>query len=179
MIAATLVTWANALTLIRLLTIIPLVLMIHDASWLPAAFLFAVAALSDYFDGPLARRFGQSSPLGGVIDHGSDALFVTSICTVLACAGEINPGLPILIPLAFLQYLFDSQALRGRALRPNPLGRWNGIGYYVLPGAVIGAHLLEMAALLMPLARAFAWLLVASTITSMCIRARSYFGRPG
>lgn len=173
---ATLATWANALTAVRLLTIVPLVLTVLHAAWLPAALLFTLAAVTDYFDGPLARRLGQSSALGGFIDHGSDALFVTSVCTAMACAAHITPVLPVLIPLAFLQYMLDSQVLRGRALRPNPLGRWNGIGYYVLPGVVIGAHLLRIETLLMPLAEAFAWLLVSSTITSMCIRARNYFG---
>lgn len=173
--AATLMTWANALTAVRLLTIVPLFDAIIGADWLLAAGLFALAALTDYFDGPLARRLGETSAVGGFIDHASDALFVTSAGTALACAGYINGVLPFLIPIAFLQYTIDSQVFRGRALRPNPLGRWNGITYYVLPGIVIGAHALHLELLLMPVASALAWLLVASTLVSMGMRAKGYF----
>lgn len=168
-------TWANALTALRLLTIVPLSGAISAAHWPLAAILFTVAALTDYFDGPLARRLGQTSVLGGFIDHASDALFVTAACATLALAGHINGVLPLLIPLAFLQYSIDSQVFRGRALRPNPLGRWNGIAYYVLPGIVIGVHLLGLHATLMPVAGALAWLLAGSTLVSMGMRARSYF----
>ena len=168
-------TWANALTTLRLLTIVPLTGALLAGNWPGAALLFTLAALTDYFDGPLARRLGQTSVLGGFIDHASDALFVTGACTALACAGYINTVLPLLIPVAFLQYTLDSQVLRGRALRPNPLGRWNGIAYYVLPGIVIGAHLLAVETLLQPVTVALAWLLVASTLLSMGMRAREYF----
>ncbi len=168
-------TWANALTAIRLLTIVPLCGAILSTDWLLAAGLFTVAALTDYFDGPLARRFGQSSAVGRFIDHASDALFVTAACTTLACSGHINNVLPFLIPTAFLQYMIDSRVFQGRALRPNPLGRWNGITYYVLPGIVIGAHLLHIEHLLMPVAAALAWLLVISTMVSMGLRAQAYF----
>jgi phosphatidylglycerophosphate synthase len=175
--SATLMTWANGLTAIRLLCIAPLTLAILDSSWLIAAPLFVIAVLTDFFDGPLARRLGQSSALGGFIDHGTDALFVTCACTGLAWTGQINSVLPVLIPLAFLQYSLDSQVLRGRALKPNRLGRWNGIAYYVLPGIVIGASVLGIADLLSPIASVFAWLLAGSTLLSMGMRARGYFER--
>jgi phosphatidylglycerophosphate synthase len=170
-------TWANALTALRLLTIVPLCDAVTDADWSLAAFFFTVAALTDYFDGPLARKFGQTSVLGGFIDHATDALFVTSACTTLALSGHINTLLPFLIPVAFLQYSIDSQVFRGRALRPNPLGRWNGIAYYVLPGFVIGVHLFRIDTLLMPVASALGWLLSGSTLVSMGMRARAYFPR--
>lgn len=172
-----LLTWANALTALRLLSIVPLCGAISAASWPLAAFLFTVAALTDYFDGPLARRLGQTSVLGGFIDHASDALFVTAACTTLALSGHVNVLLPFLIPVAFLQYSIDSQVFRGRALRPNPLGRWNGIAYYVLPGIVIGVHLLGIESTLMTVAATLGWVLVGSTLVSMGMRARGYFRR--
>ena len=173
--STTIMTWANALTAIRLLCIAPLTLSILDGAWLIAAPLFTVAVITDFFDGPLARRLGQSSALGGFIDHGTDALFVTCSCAALAYTGYINSVLPALIPLAFLQYSLDSQVFRGRALKPNPLGRWNGIAYYVLPGVVIGALVLGIGDLLLPVATLFAWVLAGSTVLSMVMRARGYF----
>ena len=176
MIAAPVATWANALTALRLIITLPLASMILDAEWSMAALLFAVAVLTDYFDGPLARRLSQASPFGGLVDHGTDALFVTSACTALAWSGFIPIALPLLIPLAFLQYATDSRVIRGHALRANPLGRINGIAYYVLPGIVIGGHALAIGSALADLAVALAWLLTVSTLLSMALRARAYFG---
>lgn len=173
--STTIMTWANALTAIRLLCIAPMTLAISNGAWLIAATLFTIAVITDFFDGPLARRLGQSSPFGGFIDHGTDALLVTCACTALACTGYINSVLPVLIPLAFLQYSLDSQVFRGRALQPNPLGRWNGIAYYVLPGVVIGAHVPGIGDLLLPVASLLAWALAGSTVLSMAMRARGYF----
>ena len=51
----------------------------------------------------------------------------------------------------------------------SALGRWNGVLYFVPVGAVLAADLgLALGA---PVARASAWLLVASTLASIADRA--------
>ena len=62
-------TWANALTALRLALIAPLVLAVIHGVWTVAAGLFTLAVLTDYFDGPLARHHGQATPIGGFMDH--------------------------------------------------------------------------------------------------------------
>jgi len=178
LITAPLATWANALTALRLGLICPLTWAIIEHEWLTAAALFTIAVLTDYFDGPLARYYGQATPFGGFADHATDALFVTSSCTALAMADYIPVYLPCLIPIAFLQYTVDSRALKGQSLRPNPLGRFNGIAYYVVPGVVIGGHVLSIWDYLAALTTAFAWALIMSTVVSMALRARNYLGKP-
>ena len=63
---------------------------------------------------------------------------------------------------------------REKRLRMSTLGRWNGIGYFV-PLVVLAAARIEVipgqAAVLAPLARATAYVLVASTIVSIVDRA--------
>ena len=44
--------------------------------WLPAAVALMTAIATDLLDGWLARRWQQTSALGGLIDHGSDAFMV-------------------------------------------------------------------------------------------------------
>ena len=178
MIASSIATWANALTAVRLGIIFPLTWSIIEGVWAPAALLFVIAVLTDYFDGPVARRFGQATPFGGLADHGTDALFVTSANAALAMTGFIPVYLPCIIPVAFLQYTIDSRVLKGHALRPNPLGRINGIAYYVVPGVVIGGHVLSVWDHLAPATSAFTWLLILSTLVSMAMRARNYFREP-
>lgn len=162
-------TWANLLTAIRLILIAPTCWLILERYWPGAAVLFTAAAVSDYFDGKLARRFGQTSATGGLFDHATDALYVTAGCWALAEIGLINPLLPWLIPAAFVQYMLDSKALSGRRLRMSALGRYNGIAYFVVVGTGIGLKLLGLD-LLEPVLAAGAWLLVATTIVSMLDR---------
>jgi phosphatidylglycerophosphate synthase len=171
MMRAPLHTWANLLTLCRAGLMVPCVLAISDGRWTSALALFTVAVATDLVDGPLARRLGQASPLGGLFDHATDAAFVTAALGALAAAGLVPWLLPVLVPLAFLQYMLDSRALAGRPLRGSWLGRWNGIGYFVLAGFVLAANALPLE-LPGPAAwAAGAWLLIASTLTSMTSRA--------
>ena len=137
--------------------------------------LFWVAVITDFFDGRLARKMQQTSNFGGIADHGTDALFVTIGTAAAAASGHITSLLPVLIPLAFLQYAFDSRVLKGQPLVASALGRWNGIGYYVLLGVCIGMNALALD--LQLILSAFAWALVATTLISMLDRARNYFAR--
>lgn len=60
------------------------------ARWIAFA-LFAVAAITDFFDGYLARIWGQSSPLGRMLDPIADKLLV-SACLLMLCAVNTITG---------------------------------------------------------------------------------------
>ncbi len=163
-------TWANLLTAIRLILIVPSCWLIVGGHWLGAAALFTIAAVSDYYDGKIARRLAQTSTQGGLFDHATDALYVTAGCWALAHVGLINPILPWLIPAAFIQYMLDSKALAGHNLRMSTLGRYNGVAYFVIIGTGIGLRLLGWD-LLLPVLAVAGWLLAATTVASMLDRA--------
>ena len=94
--------------------------------------LLAVAIASDYFDGVVARRWGTASAGGQLFDHGTDCLFVTAGLTGAALAARVPLVLPVLVAVAFSQYVVDSYWLhRRKQLRMSTIGRWNGIGYFV------------------------------------------------
>ncbi|MBK82182.1 MAG: hypothetical protein CMQ43_14835 [Gammaproteobacteria bacterium] len=166
-------TWANALTALRLLSAGPCAWLAASGRWPEAAALFTFAVATDLLDGPLARRLGQTSALGGIADHATDALFVTAVLGGLAAATPVPWVLPPLIVAAFLQYLLDSRAHTGRPLRASWLGRLNGIGYFVAAGACLYGNLLGLGAPGDLLVAALAWLLVATTLLSMADRARA------
>ncbi|MEM7220564.1 MAG: CDP-alcohol phosphatidyltransferase family protein [Pseudomonadota bacterium] len=167
--------WANLLTALRAGLILPIVGCIVQRQWLAAAFLFVVAVASDVADGRVARRLGEASALGGLFDHAVDALFVASSIAALAWLGIATPWLPVLVLVAFVQYMLDSRVLAGQTLRGNRLGRYNGVAYFVVVGiAVIGAALGLPAWLAVDLVTALSWILVASTLVSMAIRAAAY-----
>ena len=166
-------TWANALTALRLLSAGPCAWLAAIGQWPAAAVLFTLAVVTDLLDGPLARRLGQTSAFGGVADHATDAVFVTVVLAGLASVTPVPWILPPLIAAAFLQYLLDSRAHAGRPLRASWLGRVNGIGYFVAAGTPLYWNLLGLGAPGELLVAALAWLLVATTLASMIDRARA------
>ena len=169
---------ANLLTGLRLLLTPPLAVAFAQPELLDAgvaAVLLAAAIGSDYVDGRVARRLGTASPRGQLFDHGTDCLFVTACLSGAAVAGQVPLVLPALVTVAFGQYVFDSYWVhRQKRLRMSTLGRWNGIGYFV-PLVGLAAARLEafsaIAALLVPAARATAYVLIASTVVSIVDRA--------
>lgn len=169
-------TWANLLTLIRLLVAIPCALAVWEAHWPLAAALLTLAIVTDLLDGPVARRFKHETPLGGLLDHATDAVFITLLLTALATSGFITLLLPILVIAAFLQYTLDSAALRGHRLRSSWLGRGNGIAYFVVGSIPVYATALGLHGLVQPLTAVFAWVLVLTTSVSMAERLWAWLG---
>ena len=68
----------------------------HHDGW--AIWLLIVAGASDYFDGKIARKFGQFSRLGQLLDPAADRLYIAS--TLLALV--VRDGLPLWWALALV-----------------------------------------------------------------------------
>lgn len=126
---------ANLLTAIRLLLVIPVAMAITDVTLLPDWLLvtfIAIAIASDYYDGKVARALNTASPRGMLFDHGTDFIFVTTALFALSIIGLSSILLPLLIVVAFSQYVLDSYYLfKQKQLRMSFLGRWNGVLYFV------------------------------------------------
>jgi CDP-diacylglycerol---glycerol-3-phosphate 3-phosphatidyltransferase len=83
--------WPNALTLTRILAIPLLVIFFYlPVTWahLAAAIIFAIASVTDWLDGYLARYLKQSTRLGAFLDPVADKLMV-SIALILIVAEPI------------------------------------------------------------------------------------------
>lgn len=169
---------ANLLTSLRLLLAVPAALAFARSDFISPLVLVAlvtVAIATDFIDGVVARRRGTASPRGQLFDHASDFLFVTSGLAGAAMAGRVPAALPILIVVAFSQYVLDSYFLhREKQLHMSLLGRWNGILYFV-PLVLIAVSRLDSSA---SVAESFAtlivwssYLLLLSTIASIIDRA--------
>lgn len=74
-------TIPNIITFIRVL-LIPVFLVVYYLDWKwahqMAAFIFWVAAITDWFDGYLARKLKQSTPFGAFLDPVADKLIVAA-----------------------------------------------------------------------------------------------------
>ena len=160
---------ANALTALRLLLALPFGILMAagtERSAVFAALMFATAIVTDLLDGRIARRTGSASSSGGTFDHSTDFLFVMSGLVGGVTRGAFPWLLPMVIAVAFGQYVFDSYWLHGhRQLRKSQLGRYNGILYFVPLGGDILLRLgFRFAQLLL---QPVAWLLVLSTLISI------------
>lgn len=160
-------TWANALSLLRLALVPLLGAAILHGQHRAAGALFALAVATDLADGPLARRRGEASALGGLLDHAVDATLCVVGLAAWAHRGELPTLLAPLVAVAFVQYVLDSRALDGRPLRASALGRWNGIAYYVLVAVPIYRDALGLAWPGAAWVRAAGWVLVAATLVSI------------
>ncbi|MGH8672009.1 MAG: CDP-diacylglycerol--glycerol-3-phosphate 3-phosphatidyltransferase [Burkholderiales bacterium] len=94
----------NLLTLLRILLIPVFVAVFYlPYDWLPphtrnvvATLIFAVAAVTDWLDGYLARSLNQTSAFGAFLDPVADKLMIAAALVVLVALGRIE-GIAALI----------------------------------------------------------------------------------
>ena len=86
-------TLANKLTILRIVLVpVFVTLIIYDRVGAALA-VFMVAAVTDALDGLIARRFGQKTSVGAILDPIADKLLVSGAIVMLALPrmGFINP----------------------------------------------------------------------------------------
>jgi CDP-diacylglycerol---glycerol-3-phosphate 3-phosphatidyltransferase len=163
---------ANALTALRLILAVPFAYFMTKGDVRFAIFaliVWVVALITDFLDGPIARRRGTVTAWSGTFDHTTDFLFVTSGLFAGAFRGVFPWILPILIVAAFSQYVIDSYWIHRHAkLRGSKLGRYNGMLYFAPTCMEIVIRL--GAQWLRPLLTILVWILVLSTLVSMAQR---------
>ena len=139
-------SWPNAVTGLRIVMVPVLVgaFFIEGASGIWLAFgVFTAAAVSDFFDGWLARRLDQHSLLGRILDPIADKLLVAAALVMLATDGRA----PVIAVVAILarELLISGlrEALAGKVALPvQPLAKWktaaqmSAIGLLLLTPAI-------------------------------------------
>jgi cardiolipin synthase len=114
----------NGLTLSRifLVPILVVVLLTRTERWeLIGAAIFAVAALTDWLDGYLARRLHQTSKLGQVLDPVADRLYILAVVVGLAWRDIIPWWLAVLLPARDLLLWILVPFLRTRGYHALPV----------------------------------------------------------
>ena len=76
--------FVNFLSIFRILAAFAIIpLFLFQMHWVVFV-LFALAALSDFFDGYLAKKYNVTSKIGGVLDHIGDKLLIVTSMIILA-----------------------------------------------------------------------------------------------
>lgn len=91
----------NILTLLRIL-FIPLLVVVYytpiKERYLLAGAIFVLAAVTDWFDGYLARKWDQTTPFGAFLDPVADKLIVAvALVLILESRPTILIALPVMI----------------------------------------------------------------------------------
>ncbi len=104
---------ANMLTLLRILLVpLFLYLVLNDISFWSMA-VFAVAGLTDFFDGFLAKRFDMKTELGANLDPVADKLLLSSAFFALAFKGYAPLWLCVPVVIYDFMILAAVMVLRG------------------------------------------------------------------
>ena len=169
-ISMPLITLPNLLSVSRVLLAGLMFWSVFISAWTIAVAVLWAAIFTDILDGYLARRSNAASPFGGLLDHGSDAVFVTCGIAALTFHGWAPVLLPLIIPVAFIQYMLDSKSLSGQPLRTSSLGRYNGIAYFVFAGFPVMQLALQITLIPFHLFIWIGWGLVVTSLISMIDR---------
>lgn len=81
----------NILTLLRIVSIIPIVLLIQYNLYISAFILTLFAQLTDFFDGLIARKTKTTTSLGTFLDPVADKVFILSLLSIFTTKGLLNP----------------------------------------------------------------------------------------
>lgn len=126
-------TVPNILTVLRLLAapgVAVMFLYFHRpwADWF-ALVLFALAAITDFFDGYLARAWKQESRIGAMLDPIADkAMVVIALLVITGYSGMdpwlILPATAILFREVFVSGLREFLGAKAGLLKVTPLAKW-------------------------------------------------------
>ena len=158
----------NIITLLRIAAV-PVVLILPWADGRAASFaiggLYIAAATTDLIDGWVARRGGQVTKIGKLLDPLADKLLVTAALVVLLAAGRIPLwGAPLVVALIGRELAVNS--LRGmvsaqgapmaaaRAGKVKTVFQNISIGALILPSPWLGIPVHTVGLVLLPVATA-------------------------
>jgi CDP-diacylglycerol--glycerol-3-phosphate 3-phosphatidyltransferase len=126
---------SNCLTFSRILSIIPVVILLYfenRVTCLIAGIIFSLAFITDFFDGYLARKYNQVTTFGKFIDPLADKLMVLAALIMLVHIGRV----PAWIAIIILSREFAVTGLRaiaaseGIVIPASPSGK-NKVGYQI------------------------------------------------
>lgn len=107
-------TIPNLLTTARIVLIVPFLITIVDGRFTAALFLFAIAGLTDVADGYIARKLGQQSAVGRVMDPIADKLLTTTGFVAMAFPHPGFASIPLWLAIGVV--LRDLIILAGSAV---------------------------------------------------------------
>jgi cardiolipin synthase (CMP-forming) len=143
--AAPILTLANQITLLRMGLAPLLVVLVLERHMRWALAVFVVAGLTDAFDGLAARRTGQQTALGAMLDPLADKVLLTSCFIALTWGPDLAVAIPVWLTVVALSrdaIIVASVALINlvygrRVFYPSRLGKLTTVSQIVTVAAVL------------------------------------------
>jgi cardiolipin synthase len=135
-------TVPNALSALRIVLVPVFLVLVLTGNDVAALIVIVISSVSDYLDGIIARRFGQITKLGQVLDPAADRLFIFAAVIALAVR-EVVPWWVVAVIVGrdmFLAVLGLVLARHGYGPLPvHHLGKLATFAlFYALPLLVLG-----------------------------------------
>ena len=153
-------TLPNLLSLLRL-ALVPvfLILIITDHS-ITAFLVLAVASITDWLDGYLARKLNQVTRIGALLDPAADRLYIFATLIGLAVTGAIPLWLPVVVVSRDVLLAFTIPVLASRNFGPLPVHFFGKAGtfalLYAFPLLLLADWWVAAKFIILPVAWAFA-----------------------
>jgi cardiolipin synthase len=122
----------NALSILRIILTVPVVMTLLNHNYSLAIVLFFVAGMTDALDGWIAKRFSCQSRLGSILDPMADKLLLAGSFITLFVIGLLPLWLLILVFLRDVMivagtvgYFLGTDASQDELLAPSNLSKFN------------------------------------------------------
>ncbi len=150
----------NFLSFLRIALVPVFLWFLLEEMFVSAITVLAVAGLTDFLDGYLARKLNQTTKLGKLLDPVADRLYIFATLLALSATGYVPwwlAGLVILRDLLMLISLPVLASVGHRTLPVHYLGKASTFALlYAFPLLLMGKIFTEAAFIITPLAWAFA-----------------------
>jgi cardiolipin synthase len=150
----------NLLSLLRIALVPVFLWLLLNEMFLLAIAVLALAGLTDFLDGYLARKLNQTTKLGKMLDPVADRLYIFATLLALSATGYVPwwlAGLVILRDVLMLISLPLLASVGYRSLPVHYLGKASTFALlYSFPLLLMGKIFTEAAFIITPIAWAFA-----------------------
>jgi cardiolipin synthase len=153
-------TVPNGLSFIRLCLVPVFLILLIAGKDLAALIVLVFSSISDYFDGVIARKFGQITRLGQLLDPAADRLFIFAALIGLAVRGILPWWLFLIIVARDVMLLVLGITLANFGFGPLPVHHLGKLAtfslFYALPILTLGQAFGVLAPYTYPIGWAFA-----------------------
>lgn len=135
--------FVNSITFMRFILSVYFSSIVFSYNSNPGEYLviFFFIAISDFYDGKLAREYGVESKIGGLFDVLTDFFFMISSCISLNCNALLPIWIIILINVKMLEFLITSKMMTIKKSNNffvfDKFGKAVAVSFYILPIAII------------------------------------------
>lgn len=152
-------TIPNALSTVRLLLVPVFLALVLTGYDLAALIIIVISSATDYLDGIIARRFGQITKLGQLLDPAADRLFIFAAVIALAVREVVPWWVVIVIVGRDVLLAVLGVVLAQHDYGPLPVHHLGKLAtfalFYALPILVLGQAFPQVAAVSDPIGWAF------------------------